>query len=697
MAAHRMLQRMFSRTARRMMIAAVLAAVLTISLDELPKIDLLKAGINDDNFADLVLQTRGELPIDTNIRILTYDATMLDTFDMVDRAQLAMQLASLFELKPRIVAVDFLVETARQEAPEGDAMLSALVADHPNLLLGIFFEDSLNRFRIPPRSLNIPAAQLGCINIVTDADNTIRRYRPLWGADGGPTFESYDVKVAHAVDSSATAYLRSFGNEEFIIDYAAGIGETQRNGAAGDQIFPVMPLAEVFRVVSSGDSAATAALREQFAGKAVLVGYGDLRGGQVTSVVDRFYTPFKPEKNTLPDMHGVAIHANIVNTILQRRVLEQIPTWANVIWAAAVVCLVLAGRERLKRLKSPTLRTVYTYAGFISMMVVAALIPVLTFRYTPYKLSIFMPIGAMLLAVPTLEGLNKAIDMIMDLRRRARLRRPLPPSIQAGMQAILRAWGIDERMELAIHFLQTQFHLVTAVLFAEAATGRCPRFQPAHLNAPTITNMGADAELLLAAPDAISTTARTAARAVALMANDPLLARTLRLSRSMYIALNEIRRQSSEEPADERHLTRNADDAAQSTTSYADLALKTLAAGGGDDGERFDALYAALERYAAAMAGLLRRPDGSVADLLAPGQDLAPFAFTCRCAQHGTNEHFVYVCVQEDANSTDDFFDLVFAGQTIRCQPVEHPGLSLFREQAASSILPAAADPATDN
>ncbi len=678
-----LLRKLRSRTAVEIYAAGVLASLLAIAAAGLPKIDLLQSAINDDNFTDMVLNTRGELPIDSNIRVLTYDASILDTFDMVDRSTLAMQLAALFELKPRVVGVDFLIETERPEAADGDAMIAALAADHPNLLFGVFHEDSLHRFRLPPPRFNIPERQLGCINLLPDDDNTIRDFRPLWGDDGKKQIESFDVKVARWVDSSAVAYLRSFGSETFIIDYAAGIGEVQRQGAAGDQIFPVMPLRAVFDAMTSGDTNRVAAMRALLADKAVLVGYGDIRNSQVTSVVDRFYTPFKPEKNTLPDMHGVAIHANIVNTILKRRVLEPMPTWLNVLWSALLAAALLAGRERMERIARPTLRTAAAYSGFAALFLLAALLPVLAFRYTPYKFSIFMPIGALLVAVPTLEGLQKAIDLALDLRRRARLRAGVPDVIRSGMLLILKAWSPQERLARAIHFVQTQFTTICAVLFAEAEAaeaGRGLRYPAATLASPTLSRMLAATR---ARTGDLSPRARAMCELLELLSRSPEIEQALRLARSLHIAANEIRRQSHETADDH---TQDADvhvgalDA--DVGGYADLALKTLTdRTSGDDEEQFDALYRAVERYARAAAAVLAAtPD---AHFPGPADQLPPFIILRPCALHKHEEQFIYVSEQQDANNRDDLFDLVYSGRTLHCHPLDHPGLSQFRVQSA--------------
>ncbi|MBS1913931.1 MAG: CHASE2 domain-containing protein [Bacteroidetes bacterium] len=691
----RTLHRFLKRRRLELLVAAFLAPLLSVVASNLPQMNLVQSAINDDNFTDFVLQTRGELAIDTNIRVLTYDSSILDSNDLVNRATLAMNLAALFELKPRVVGVDFLLETERPDAPDGDAMLSALIGDHPdNLVFGIFYEDSLNSFRVPPKSFRLNDRQIGCINLITDDDNTIRTFTPTWGADTGRRCEAFDLKLARATDSTAAEYLTSFGDQNFVIDYAGGIGETIHNGSEGDQIFPVMPLKTVFDIVSSGDSAKTAALREQYRGKTVLVGYGDIRNGQVTNVVDRFYTPLKPEKNTLPDMHGVAIHANILNDILRRRVMEKMPMATNILWSAVLVLILLAGRERLKRVKHPTRKAVLTYTGFAVLFALAALLPVEAFRYTPYKFSIFTPIASLLLAVPTLEGLGKGIDLLLDLRRRVYLRHALAPAMRAGMLGILKAWSIEERIERASHFLERQFHAAGAILFAEAAAGNFPRFPATAVGSPTLARLVDAIDRATAAEAPLSPRAAQAVAILRTLAAEPVLAATLRLSRSLYIALNEIRRQSEEMDEPEANADAGLHDEAQArTTDYADLALKTLAGQkGADDEEHFDELYAALERFVAAAAAILTTNDGAVADLLPPGETLPPYVFTSRCSLHRVEEQFIYFGEQEDANNRDDFFDLLYGGNTIRCQPGEHPGLTRFRELSAAARRPGEGD-----
>lgn len=670
-------QRLRARDIPRLAILAVITGLVTLVVTALPRFEVVESAMNDENFTDLVLKTRGELPIDTNIRVLVYDQAILDSSDRVDRAALAMRLAAVLELEPTVVAVDFLIEDRRPESPEGDEMLKALIASHRNLIFGIFHEDSLHRFRVPPAWFEIPEAQLGCINLQEDKDRAIRTFSRVWGDPSKKVWESFDVVFARWIDPPAVRHLSRYSQKTFVIDYAAGIGEVARDAQlGGSQIFPVLPLDSVFSAVISGDSARRAVYRDFLYGKGVLIGYGDLRSGQVTSVVDRFYTPLKPEKNALPDMHGVAIHANVVNTILKRRIMEVIPTWANVIWGSSIVFVLLTWRAWIQRFSRPTTRTILFYVGFAILFLLGAFLPILAFRYTSYKFSLYTPLAGLLLAVATAETVGRGLGLITDFRRRRRLRTPIPPSLRPRLKAILASWSVDHRIQQAMHVLQIEYHRLCGILFVEASRSALIDFPDVTIASPTLPRM---LRSLRAMPDeafVVGTRAAAARDLIRRMADDDVISDTLELSRALYVALNEIRRQTAalsslDEGANE------SDEAIENAAGYADLALRTLSsASEGNESNRFKALYEAIERFAMDAGVILARH--SLGDDLTV-DDLVPYAIRSECRTHGIEEDFIYLGTQEDANNRDDYFDLVYGGASIRCQPRYHPGLTEFR------------------
>ncbi len=668
--------------------SAMLASLLTFYVGDLPQFSLVQASMNDENFTDIVLKTRGELPIDTNIRVLTYDRAIFDTFDRVDRAELSLRLAALLDLKPRLAAVDFLIEDERPEAPEGDEMLAALIETDRNLIFGIFHEDSLGRFRRPPPRFNLLPSQLGCINVREDGDRTIRTYSVLWGNPDSGEIESFDLKIARGIDSAAAAEAVSHRNSTFIIDYAGGIGEeSEREISEGAQIFPVMPLETVYQAVISGDSSARETMRRELADKAVLVGYADIRNSQVTSIVDRFYTPLKPEKNALPDMHGIAIHANVVNSIVQRRIVQVMPAWANFLWAFTLVFFYLLLRGRIEALRAGWWRKSLLYGSFILSLLLAVMLPVLAYRYTIFKFSIYAPFSGILMAVPTVEALTKLADLLRDLARRRRAGRLKSRWLRSLLLRVLTPKSADERYQQAIHTLHLQFHTPCALLFHQATEGKL------ELPAETIAQPtpGSIAEHIGTGDDAaLDPAVRLPVRLLRLLTEHQSLLTELKRSRALYVVMTEVRRQNAAAEPEAKGDREKGERKKGIARGYIDLALAAMTGSDGDR-ERFDQMYRELENLARLSDEIIAGEPGPAGDLIPPEEEFHPYLIRRRCRLHGVEETFVYFHEQVDANNRDDFHDIVYGGATIRCEPEDHPGLSdlrAAREEKSSAAVP---------
>jgi hypothetical protein len=368
------------------------------------------------------------------------------------------------------------------------------------------------------------------------------------------------------------------------------------------------------------------------------------------------------------------------------------PDWANVIWGTALILVMLVGREFWKRIENPTAKAIAGYVGFGLLLALAVMLPVLGFRYSPYKFSIYTPFAGLLLATPTIEVMDKGISLLRDLRRRIWLRRPLPARLREALRDILKPWSSEKRLERALHFVQMQFHTACAVLFNEASERDIIGFDILCIASPTPGRVAAELGRLTSL-DQAPLRARQAAALVLALNGDPVLREAMRLSRSLYVATNEIRRQRAaldeeeleSSPESVRALPAQADD---STSRYTDLMVKTLTMeGNAEQDEEFNRLYNAIAAYAARAAEIMR-DDDALPDLLPAETELFPYAIRRRCTVHGREELFIYFNEQEDANNRDDFFDIVYGGETIACQPDEHPGLTKFREYVAQALAP---------
>ena len=81
------------RRVSELLFVALVMALLTLFIGDLPELEVVESTVDDDTFSDLVITTRGEMPIDTSILVVTYDGSILDEERSVRRDLLAEGLA----------------------------------------------------------------------------------------------------------------------------------------------------------------------------------------------------------------------------------------------------------------------------------------------------------------------------------------------------------------------------------------------------------------------------------------------------------------------------------------------------------------------------------------------------------------------------------------------------------------------------
>ncbi len=670
------------RTAELLGVALIMA-LMTLFIGDLPELEVVESTVNDDSFSDLVVTTRGELPIDTSIIVVTYDESILDEEQRVDRALLADGLGIICYFNPAVVGVDFLVDDERPAYSEGDQMLAGVIADNSDkLLFGLYSIDSLQRALPPPPLFSLSEDQLGSVNLLPGEDNVVRAFTRAWpGIDGKP-IEHLSLKIAERIDPKAANYIRSFDNESFVIDYAAGIGEHASSGPDGGQhVFPSIPLTSIAEALYSESTEDDAVVQELLEGKAVLVGYADLRLSQVTSVIDRFYTPLRQEKNTLPDMYGVTIHANILNTILQRRVVTEVPAWVNVLWGTFIVFLMYVGYEALSRIRPERKRSILRITGWFLLLVLALILPIFLFRYTPYKLSVYTPFAGLILGKIALTVFDRVKRFTIDIAHSRALSRSLQAGERERFRTVINENDPAERYVELLHLVQRLFHTAADVLFSEAAT-REFAFSRETVGSPTPRRILDDLESI--DPLEFSDLGREAISFITRLWESFPLQRGLRAARSLVIAVNEIDRQTMMLEEEERAEGR-VDPDLQEVSSFRRNDRDTVMMAAGGESAPSDA-FEASDRLLREMLTVIV-DSGAGAWLGDPEVGTEePFVHSARCTLHEETESFVYLSEQEDANNQDDFFDLIYAGETMRCRPENHPGLTKFREASEGTV-----------
>lgn len=244
----------------------------------------------------------------------------------VDRAYIARGLRSICAAGPSVIAVDLLFSDSSN--PASDQMLAAALADCPQAVLASKLADEnvttleAGSWADPLPDFALRAAGIAHAHADPDLDGVSRRVLLAKAADGRRRWalglEAYRVHVRHKgaiVEDDASLIV----GQRIIpapVDRAAA-GHAGVNEGARSQRSMIINYAGpegTFKRVSMVSLQASAS-REEFAGKAVLIGVTAADSG----IADRKFTPFS---NAGQDMSGVEIHANVLRTILTGEFLQ---------------------------------------------------------------------------------------------------------------------------------------------------------------------------------------------------------------------------------------------------------------------------------------------------------------------------------------------------------------------------------------
>jgi adenylate cyclase len=208
--------------------------------------------------------------------------------------------------KPIAIALDILFLEPSAHGPGDDEALAQAITRSGKVVLAAGLSEVRESGWIKEkRDLNPPlpllregAAAWGPVNIITDRDAFVRRSR-LTLEFQGKEWAGFDLDIYRLAKAAGIPAAPLPTNPEFLINYAGPPG--------------AFPRVAYSRVVSGEISP------EVFEGQIVLV-------GATTQILhDVFPTPFAP----LRTMPGVAIHANIVDTLLAGIPIRRGPAWVD--------------------------------------------------------------------------------------------------------------------------------------------------------------------------------------------------------------------------------------------------------------------------------------------------------------------------------------------------------------------------------
>ncbi|MBI3894274.1 MAG: CHASE2 domain-containing protein, partial [Candidatus Wallbacteria bacterium] len=302
---------------------ALLATALVLTADTLiPELHLW--------FGDLALKARGTQPLDS--RIVLVD---IETWPR-PRGLLASAIRAVAAMRPRVIALDVLLDVARED-PKQDADLAAAIVESGRVVLPAAIETGDNG--PTPTALLQQFARgavgIGFANFEVDMDGVVRRlpliHKDETGRNGRlpGVYSAFGPAIAEAFhhgDSGLPA-RRAGVSDSLVIDWC----ETDVSR---------LPTASLSRLV--GDPGYRRGLETIgfFKDRIAVIGYLGIR-----FVGDGFLTPLA--RNAMDRAPGAIVHANILSNLLQGRSLVQAPSaYAAALAFLAALAGALAGRWR---------------------------------------------------------------------------------------------------------------------------------------------------------------------------------------------------------------------------------------------------------------------------------------------------------------------------------------------------------------
>lgn len=241
-------------------------------------------GVKDYQFTDVIFSKFNDEKFDERI--------VLVNIGKPDRGEIAQVLKSV--KAARVIGVDVIFE-GKKEAKK-DSLLLSVVRSNDRLVLADHFVFEKGHVPHTCDTLFCNQTNIGFVNFNTRPDYSVRYYTPYFDHEDHdhPAFSS---KLVELYDPGKARILKKRNNQAEQIYYSGS-----QNGFVQLQARDVLD--EQFDSTIIED-------------KIVLLGYmGQSEWDE--SIKDKFYTPMndKVGLKSVPDMFGVAIHANIISMVL---------------------------------------------------------------------------------------------------------------------------------------------------------------------------------------------------------------------------------------------------------------------------------------------------------------------------------------------------------------------------------------------
>jgi CHASE2 domain-containing sensor protein len=251
----------------------------------------LSKSLKNIQISDIYFQSIKEETIDTNICIINVEN--------LSRKDLAELISMIAVNQPAVIGIDLIFSIHRKE--EGDSILQEVLLQNKSRVVLAGFYDAINESYSKDYIL-FNDIEKGHTNLNAGERRTkvIRDFIPQIVNQKEDQFLAFSAAIARLYDTKNYEKLILRNKESEIINY---IGNEHS-----------------FKVYNGSDVLQYSYNLSNLKDKIVLLGFmGSQRSAtQLDNLNDLFYTPLNPNLwgKSLPDMYGVAVHANIIHMII---------------------------------------------------------------------------------------------------------------------------------------------------------------------------------------------------------------------------------------------------------------------------------------------------------------------------------------------------------------------------------------------
>ncbi len=273
--------------------------------------DPIKKALSDFNFSDLLYSklNTSQDALDTSI--------VLVNIGHLDRAKIAEQIQIIRKHRPRVIGFDGFFSNRRDSAM--DVMLKEQLNRNDLVMAGYLAGKNEMDGKFEKIETSDPwfgCRTAGFVNLggSNPETSTVRYFSP-GEKFGDRTLEAWAVEIAKKYNPKAVNKLKERNNKREVINYLGN--------------------KNAFVCLEANEISDTLADLKILKDKIVLMGYMGESFGAPVNLEDIYYTPMNRALagRSLPDMHGVVIHANIIHMILKQTYINSMPVWLSIVLA----------------------------------------------------------------------------------------------------------------------------------------------------------------------------------------------------------------------------------------------------------------------------------------------------------------------------------------------------------------------------